>query len=123
MKGKMKREHRNYFEKLKEEEALLRRELSDIAVPDPSAPDAWEAKEEQHTETAELEGRAEEIEEFEDKNAVESELAHRLKEVTRAIERIENGGYGICEVCGGTIETERLEANPAAHTCKKHRDS
>ncbi len=34
--------------------------------------------------------------------------------------RIEDGTYGVCTVSGEEIETERLEADPAAKTCKAH---
>ena len=30
------------------------------------------------------------------------------------------GTYGSCEISGEAIEVERLEANPAARTCKAH---
>ncbi|WUH89431.1 TraR/DksA C4-type zinc finger protein [Streptomyces sp. NBC_00433] len=34
-----------------------------------------------------------------------------------ALERLEEGGYGRCEVCGEPIPPERLEVLPAAATC------
>ena len=37
-----------------------------------------------------------------------------------ALERIEKGTYGICEVGNEEIEEDRLNANPAARTCKAH---
>jgi RNA polymerase-binding transcription factor DksA len=33
---------------------------------------------------------------------------------------MDSGSYGKCEVCGKAIEADRLEANPAAPTCKEH---
>jgi RNA polymerase-binding transcription factor DksA len=36
---------------------------------------------------------------------------------------MEEGKYGICKVCGEEIEEARLEANPAAETCKAHLNS
>ncbi|HET9168269.1 MAG TPA: TraR/DksA C4-type zinc finger protein [Actinospica sp.] len=35
----------------------------------------------------------------------------------RALERLESGDYGRCEVCGEPIPAERLEIRPAASTC------
>lgn len=35
----------------------------------------------------------------------------------QALERLEQGDYGRCEVCGETIPPERLEVRPAARTC------
>lgn len=40
-----------------------------------------------------------------------------LEEIERALEKIENGTYGICERCGEPIEEKRLEAKPYARYC------
>jgi len=40
-----------------------------------------------------------------------------LRKIELAIERIDNGTYGICEVCGCDIEIERLEARPVTTMC------
>ena len=48
------------------------------------------------------------------------ELESRLKEVTDAIEKMDEGAYGLCEKGGEEIPIERLEANPAARTCVEH---
>jgi RNA polymerase-binding transcription factor DksA len=45
-------------------------------------------------------------------------LEKRLADVENALNKIDGGSYGICEVCGNKIEEDRLEANPAARTCK-----
>lgn len=44
-------------------------------------------------------------------------LEERLKEVSDALTRLENGTFGKCAKCGKEIEKEKLEANPAATTC------
>jgi DnaK suppressor protein len=41
----------------------------------------------------------------------------RLQEVDEALDRIENGMYGICEECGGPISLKRLEVRPVAKYC------
>lgn len=41
----------------------------------------------------------------------------RLGDLDRAVQRYEQGGYGICESCGAAIPAERLAARPAAQTC------
>lgn len=46
----------------------------------------------------------------------------RLQEIDRALEAIENGSYGTCDVCHQPIAPERLEAFPTSLlcvTCKK----
>jgi DnaK suppressor protein len=44
---------------------------------------------------------------------MEAELAA----VEAAIQRIDAGTYGVCEVCGKEIAEGRLEAKPAARYC------
>jgi DnaK suppressor protein len=43
---------------------------------------------------------------------------HKLiKKVKEALERIENGTYGVCEQCGEDIAIERLKARPVTTQC------
>jgi DnaK suppressor protein len=46
-----------------------------------------------------------------------TELREALDEVEAAIQRLEAGNYGRCEVCGKPIGAARLEAMPAARLC------
>ncbi|NHN28632.1 TraR/DksA C4-type zinc finger protein [Paenibacillus agricola] len=45
---------------------------------------------------------------------------HHFEEVTKALERLENGQYGLCAVCGVAIPYERLQAVPTTLYCKEH---
>jgi RNA polymerase-binding transcription factor DksA len=49
---------------------------------------------------------------------VEAELA----DVDRALRRLDDGTYGICEACGNPISDERLAALPAARFCIAHQE-
>ncbi len=40
-----------------------------------------------------------------------------LQRVNEALERIESGNFGICELCGESIPEERLQALPYANLC------
>ncbi|MFC9672704.1 TraR/DksA family transcriptional regulator [Streptomyces sp. NPDC056949] len=40
-----------------------------------------------------------------------------LKDITAAVERLDQGGYGVCQVCGRPIPLERLEILPYARCC------
>ena len=51
---------------------------------------------------------------------VMSALEVRMQNVSDALDRIDSGEYGACEVCGEEIEEDRLDANPAATTCIAH---
>jgi RNA polymerase-binding protein DksA len=45
-------------------------------------------------------------------------LSERIDQLTRALERIDRGTYGTCEVCGRSIGPERLAAIPEVTTCR-----
>ncbi|MFN3395354.1 MAG: RNA polymerase-binding protein DksA [Thermodesulfovibrionales bacterium] len=40
-----------------------------------------------------------------------------LKKIEAAIEKIDSGTFGICEVCGQEIDIKRLEARPVTTMC------
>ncbi|MCI4454487.1 MAG: RNA polymerase-binding protein DksA [Thermodesulfobacterium sp.] len=40
-----------------------------------------------------------------------------LKKIEKALRKIENGTYGICEACGAEIDEKRLMARPEATLC------
>ncbi len=40
-----------------------------------------------------------------------------IMKMQEAIKRIDNGGYGICDVCGGPISEKRLMARPVTTEC------
>ncbi len=44
-------------------------------------------------------------------------LLHLLEQVDQALERVEHGSYGVCEACAGTVEAERLFADPLTQLC------
>ena len=44
-------------------------------------------------------------------------LSRRLDDVQGALERLEEGTYGLCARCGHSIPAERLEARPEAEFC------
>jgi len=41
----------------------------------------------------------------------------RLQEIDAALQRIESGDYGYCELCDEEIAEKRLEINPTARYC------
>ncbi len=60
-----------------------------------------------------------EVSDYENQLSVEHNLENDLKKIDKALEKIKNGTYGICEKCGGEISPERLEALPEAVECIK----
>lgn len=49
--------------------------------------------------------------------SVLEQLEDQLTDVNKALERIDEGTYGICTNCGQPIQAERLEALPQAELC------
>ena len=46
----------------------------------------------------------------------ERQLKH-LKKIEKVLGKIEEGNYGICDICGQEIEAERLAVRPEATLC------
>ncbi|HEU4527554.1 MAG TPA: TraR/DksA family transcriptional regulator [Actinomycetota bacterium] len=44
-------------------------------------------------------------------------LDAKLRDVERALEKLDEGTYGVCDGCGGPIGAERVEAIPWATLC------
>lgn len=53
------------------------------------------------------------------KVGVADSLALKLKDVERALVKLDEGSYGECDSCGLPIPSERLEAMPWATLCVK----
>lgn len=107
--------------KLEEEKKLLEAELSRLGIQDPKTGD-WGATLEQQdgVDRADLNDQGDRNEDFAIKANTLGELEIRYHDILTALEKIEAGNYGVCEVSGNPIEEDRLEANPAAKTCKAH---
>jgi RNA polymerase-binding transcription factor DksA len=52
--------------------------------------------------------------------AVTEHALAQLAEVDAALQRADDGTYGVCEVCGQPIAPARLDARPTARTCVPH---
>lgn len=107
--------------RLLEEKAQLEEELGKVGRKNPDNPEDWEPTPANDGELdIDLNDRADNHEESLERSAILTELENRHKSVVDALEKIEKGTYGVCEVSGEPIEEDRLEANPAARTCKAH---
>jgi len=111
-----------YFkDKLEKEQERLISELKTVGRINPDNPNDWEpVPGEKDDGTADKNDFADGIEEYEENTAILKQLEISLNEVKDALLKIEKGVYGKCEVSGEDIEKERLEAYPAAKTCKEH---
>ncbi|MEY4440547.1 MAG: hypothetical protein RLY49_173 [Candidatus Parcubacteria bacterium] len=110
-----------FKQKLLEEKARLEKELSSVGRVNPDNPSDWEAVPvDPGTRESDPNNKADMIEDYETNTAILKQLEIQLEDVSDALEKIENGTYGMCEVSGHSIEEGRLNANPAARTCMEH---
>ncbi|MFA4999275.1 MAG: RNA polymerase-binding protein DksA [Parcubacteria group bacterium] len=52
---------------------------------------------------------------------IRDEMRARLENVRRALNKIKEGTYGLCEKCGQPIEKEILDIVPESSLCKVHK--
>jgi RNA polymerase-binding transcription factor DksA len=118
----MNKKDLDYFKKkLEKEKILLEEELKTVGRKNPQHAGGWEATAgKMEVDPADENEVADKIEEFEENSGILEQLDKQMSEVQAALDRIEKGTYGICEISGEPIEKERLEANPSARTSLKH---
>jgi DnaK suppressor protein len=104
--------------KLEKQQESLQKELESFATEDPNLKHNWEAKYPSR-EDGDKDEAADDAQEYDNALSLEYSLELKLKDVKRALEKIEKGEYGICEKCGKEIEEERLKAVPEAKFCMK----
>lgn len=97
--------------------------LRELGIHNPNVPEDWIAVPDEKSD-AEPDSNiaADRVEEWDERRATLSVLETEYNDIIRALEKIENNTYGICEISGEPIEEERLRAYPAARTTAKHAD-
>jgi RNA polymerase-binding transcription factor DksA len=103
-------------QQLQQKKEQLESQLSQFAQKDQHLPDDWDTTYPRVPE-GNLEEAADEVEEYSNKLHVEFSLEIQLRDVTRALERIEQGMYGVCQTCTKPIPLERLRVSPEASLC------
>ncbi len=107
-------------EKLEIERDILFEELRDMGKFN-SETSEWEATpEEIDAPQSDQNDMADRFEDFEARSSKIKTLESRLNNILKALKGLNRESFGKCEVCKKDIETKRLEANPAARTCKEH---
>lgn len=110
-----------FKERLLAEKKQLEEEMSGVGRQNPDVPGDWEPTPANDGQLdIEDNVKADNHEESMERSAILTELEVRHKNVSDALKKIEEGTYGVCETSGEQIEEDRLEANPAARTCKAH---
>lgn len=112
------------YQKILEEEATrLKSELESLGVQNPDVKTDWtERADDLDVVNADPNDVADRTEEYDERRATLATLEGRYNDIKRALKKITDGTYGICEISGESIEEDRLNANPAARTCKEHMD-
>lgn len=110
-----------YKTQLEQMLAELTEELQGLGINNPDVPEDWQATP-QGVDVAQADPNvgADRVEDWNERRATLSTLETRFNNIKRALKKIEDGTYGVCEICGEEIEADRLDANPAARTNKAH---
>jgi len=101
LRSRLQSEHKHLTEELAHLKASVR------PVEERREGSPFGKREEEATETFELEKRL----------ALEKRLRDQLAEVEHALHKFEEGTYGLCDICGQPIDLARLEALPQANLC------
>ncbi|MDE2019647.1 MAG: TraR/DksA C4-type zinc finger protein [Patescibacteria group bacterium] len=96
-----------YKKELERERRMVSNEIKESEKPQ-SAPDINDWDEE-----------TDEAEEISNQMAVANDLKTRLSEIDIALEKINEGKYGVCEKCGKPIENEVLDISPESRFCRE----
>ena len=104
-------------EKLEQERAAIEKQLETFATKDPHLKGDWDSKFPKFD--GDMEGAADEVEEYGSRLPVEFSLETRLRDVNLALGKLSSGKYGKCDKCDKDIEEKRLEVHQAARFCMK----
>lgn len=107
-------------EKLEKERDELLEEMKDMGKLDMETGEWETTPEELDYPDTDDNDKADRFEDFEARSSMMKTLEPRLQNILKALKSINKESFGKCEVCKKDIEMTRLEANPAARTCKKH---
>ena len=107
-------------DKLEKERDILLEQLRDMGKLNPETGE-WEATPEKlDFPESDQNDMADRFEDFEARSSMMRTLEPRLNSILKALKNLSKESFGKCKVCKKDIENSRLEANPAAQTCKKH---
>ncbi len=110
-----------YKDRLEQELGAITEDLKELGIHNPQAKEDWIATPEGvEVQEADPNVGADRAEQWLERTATLGTLETRYNGINRALQKIKDGTFGTCEICGAELEEDRLEANPAARTCKTH---
>ena len=66
-----------------------------------------------------VDSNAAEVGTYSSRLGIEKNLESTIQNINTALEKIDQGTYGLCQKCGGTIQPKRIKVFPAATHCMK----
>ncbi len=111
-----KKQKQKLKEQLEKERKTIREQLETFAKEDKKPSGDWDTRYPKLN-GSNLEEAADEVGEYDKLLSIEYSLELRLKDIKKALNKIEKGNYGICEGCGKKISPKRLGVCPEARTC------
>lgn len=109
-----------YKSKLEIELERITGELNTLGTYEPETGDWTVTLNETNIAEADDNVEADTAETMEERRATLSALEIEYRNIKRALQKITDGNYGLCEICGGPIEENRLNFKPTARTCTDH---
>ena len=106
--------------RLEERLLTITAELNTIGYHDKQT-DNWEAKPDtEELSEADNNNEADGVEEYNERRSTLAALEIEYRDIKRALRKIVDGTFGICEISKKPIEEARLQANPTARTESKY---
>lgn len=105
-------------EKLKQDKIKIENQLKSFAKKDKDLKADWDTIYPRLNNNS-LEDEANEVEEYGNLLPVENTLEIELEKIDKALEKIKDKKYGLCEKCKKPISLARLKVYPQADYCKK----
>ena len=101
--------------KLQQRRQQILKTLNQDAVPNKKASNDFDAKFPEYGDKDD--DNAAEVAVYSENLTMEKNLELSLFNVDKALAKIADGNYGVCEKCGSPIDVKRLEAFPSASSC------
>lgn len=108
--------------RLETELTRLTEELSSIATRDEVTDDWVATPDSEELKEIDENNEADAVEGWNERRATVAQLEMMYHNTKNALQKIEAGTFGLCEICNEPIESDRLAVIPNARTCKAHRD-
>lgn len=113
---------KKYQTRLEEELEKVVAGLKEIGVNNPLTDDWEETVTPEVADLTDQSLQADSSEELEERGGTLAVLETEYRDIKRALKKIEEGTFGLCEIDNKPIEEERLDFRPTARTCLEHKD-